>query len=192
MNIFYLDRDPVVAAQMHCDQHVHKMLLETAQMLSTAHRVLDGQLTKRPSVSGKTMVKYWVHPDEYKEQTLYKVAHLKHPSNIWIRESVEHYGWAKDLLNALSDEYTHRHGKVHATSIKVAPLLQLPPKSMKMNGGWTPPPQCMDDYLKQPNTVLAYRDFYIKEKSKFARWKKTRKSPNWYLTPSTQNTTLHM
>lgn len=42
MNIFYLDKNPVMAAQYHCDQHVVKMILETAQMLSTAHRVLDG------------------------------------------------------------------------------------------------------------------------------------------------------
>ena len=42
MNIFYLDRDPVIAAQMMCDKHVVKMILESAQMLSTAHRVLDG------------------------------------------------------------------------------------------------------------------------------------------------------
>ena len=41
MNIFYLDRDPGIAAAMHCDKHVVKMILETAQMLSTAHRVLD-------------------------------------------------------------------------------------------------------------------------------------------------------
>ena len=42
MNIFYLDKNPVVAAQMQCDKHVVKMILESAQMLSTAHRVLDG------------------------------------------------------------------------------------------------------------------------------------------------------
>ena len=42
MNIFYLDRDPKIAAQMMCDKHVVKMILESAQILSTAHRVLDG------------------------------------------------------------------------------------------------------------------------------------------------------
>ena len=43
MNIFYLDTDPVLAAQMQCDKHVVKMILESAQMLCTAHRVLDGE-----------------------------------------------------------------------------------------------------------------------------------------------------
>ena len=42
MNIFYLDRDPVVAAQLMCDKHVVKMILESAQILSTAHRAIDG------------------------------------------------------------------------------------------------------------------------------------------------------
>jgi len=40
MNIFYLSRDPVLCAEMHCDKHVVKMILETAQLLSTAHHML--------------------------------------------------------------------------------------------------------------------------------------------------------
>ena len=55
MNIFVIDKDPVVAAQEHCDKHVVKMIVESAQMLSTAHRILDGKESRRPSVSGKTM-----------------------------------------------------------------------------------------------------------------------------------------
>jgi hypothetical protein len=35
MNIFFVDRNPVTAAQMLCDKHVVKMTLETAQILST-------------------------------------------------------------------------------------------------------------------------------------------------------------
>ena len=42
MNIFYLHNDPQIAAQMHCDKHVVKMILEYAQLLSTAHHELDG------------------------------------------------------------------------------------------------------------------------------------------------------
>ena len=38
MNIFFLDKDPKIAAQLQCDKHVVKMILETAQMLSTAAR----------------------------------------------------------------------------------------------------------------------------------------------------------
>ena len=44
MNIFYLDKNPKIAAEMHCDKHVVKMITETAQLLSTAHRILDGEV----------------------------------------------------------------------------------------------------------------------------------------------------
>ena len=79
MNIFYLDKNPVVAAQMQCDKHVVKMILESAQMLSTAHRVLDG--------------------NEYADKKgLYKMAHKNHPSTIWARSSLENYVWLFDHM----------------------------------------------------------------------------------------------
>ena len=59
MNIFYLHEDPEISAKMHCDKHVVKMIIEYAQMLSTAHRMLDGVMVKKPSKSGKTMVKHY-------------------------------------------------------------------------------------------------------------------------------------
>ena len=63
MNIFVLDEDPAAAAIMLCDKHIPKMIVESAQMLSTAHRMLDGTLTKKRSRSGKTMVKYYKYDD---------------------------------------------------------------------------------------------------------------------------------
>ena len=63
MNIFALHQHPVVAAKQHCDKHVVKMILETAQLLSNAHRMLEGDETRRPSVSGKTETKYWILED---------------------------------------------------------------------------------------------------------------------------------
>ena len=64
MNIFYLDRDPNIAAQQHCDKHVVKMILESAQLLCTAHRVLDGTPYLGSSVSEKRNVARWKLPDE--------------------------------------------------------------------------------------------------------------------------------
>ena len=55
MNIFILDKDPMKAAMMLCDRHVPKMIVESAQMLSTVHRLLDGKPEKRRSKSGKTI-----------------------------------------------------------------------------------------------------------------------------------------
>lgn len=170
MNIFYLSKDAETAAQLHCDKHVVKMILETAQMLSTAHRVLDG--------------------DEYADAMgLYKLAHKNHPSTIWTRASVEQYLWLYDLFHYLLKEYTFRYGKHHASERLVGALSKLPENIS--NAGFTDPPQCMPDYCKGEDTVLAYQNYYILEKSRFAKWKK-RPVPEWFSggTPDGKRTVL--
>jgi hypothetical protein len=154
MNIFYLDRDPKIAAQMMCDRHVVKMILESAQMLSTAHRVLDG--------------------DEYAEKMgLYKLAHKNHPSTIWVRSNELNYRWLWEHYVALMDEYTYRYGKIHATA-RLRDALDKTPKNMPpiqlTDSPFTAPPQCMPAYCKGDDTVKAYQTYYIVEKSGFAKW----------------------
>ena len=163
MNIFYLDRDPEIAAQMMCDKHVVKMILESAQMLSTAHRVLDG--------------------DEYaNEMGLYKLAHKNHPSTIWVRTSSENYRWLFNHYDALMQEYTYRYDKTHATS-RLRDALDKTPDNMPAiqltDTPWPAPPQCMPDYCKGDDAVLAYQTYYIVEKSGFAKWKR-RDIPEWF------------
>ena len=92
MNLFILNRNPVIAAQDQCDKHVVKMIVESAQMLSTVHRMLDGIETKRPSKSGKTMAKYFELSDD-REDVLYKAVHFNHPCTVWSRESMHNYRW---------------------------------------------------------------------------------------------------
>ena len=158
MNIFYLDRDPVIAAQMMCDKHCIKMILESAQMLSTTHRVLDGE--------------------EYANKMgLYKLAHKNHPSTIWVRTSEDNYDWLWQHMCALMKEYTHRYGKRHATERLTDPLCNAPDQIG--NGEFTDPPQCMPDYCKGEDTVMAYQTYYILKKSGFARWTK-RQTPEWF------------
>ena len=57
MNIFYLHRSPKICAEMHCDKHVVKMILESGQMLSTAHRVLDGEVVHTLSKNNRKIKK---------------------------------------------------------------------------------------------------------------------------------------
>ena len=78
MNIFAVHQDPVIASQMLCDTHINKMTVESAQMLSTVHRMVDGTLEYRPSKSGKRMNKYWAVSDS-REFVLYKAVHMHHP-----------------------------------------------------------------------------------------------------------------
>lgn len=130
MNIFVLDKNPIRAAQLQCDKHVVKMIVESAQMLSTAHRILDGTKTKRPSKSGKRMVDYWVHPNNNLENTLYKAVHPSHPSTLWTMESIQNYIWHYDHWYALCVEYQYRYKKVHSTETLLEYVLSIPPKNI--------------------------------------------------------------
>ena len=158
MNIFYLDSRPDTAAEMHCDKHCVKMILEYAQLLSTAHRVLDGDDA---------------HPD------LYKIAHKNHPSTRWTRSSEDHYVWLYELFRNLSIEFSNRYDKVHLSWKKLGFILDSLPKNIEDNG-WEDPPQCMPDSCKDEDVVTAYRNYYIQEKKSFAEWKHTRE-PEWML-----------
>ena len=60
MNIFILDDDPIKAAQLQCDKHVVKIIVESAQMLSTAHRMLDGAMETRLTKSGRKGKYYYL------------------------------------------------------------------------------------------------------------------------------------
>lgn len=173
MNIFYLDNDPKKAAIYHCDKHVVKMILETAQLLSTAHRVLDGTFIK---LGNK---KHHKHPNPEKEEALYKATHINHPSAIWVRESVQNYSWAYMLFMYLSDEYEERYNKQHNSWLKLRHLLITPPKNL-FNKIPTPIPLAMPDEYKDQDPVVAYRTYYKENKAYMAKWEKLANTPSWW------------
>lgn len=127
MNVFFLDECPIKAAQYQCDKHVVKMILETAQMLSTAHRVLDGKQLVSPK-TGKPLQQF-DHPLWHEE--LYKCAHINHPSTKWIRASAGNYSWAYQHFRALCNEYTYRYGKVHESERKLLDILNFLPSKLE-------------------------------------------------------------
>ena len=177
MNIFYLHKDPDICAEYHCDKHVLKMIIEYAQLLSTAHRMLDGEEEKVLSNSGKRMVTNFKL--DYKRDTLiYKVAHANHPSNIWVRSAADHYIYTMELWNSLNMQYTKRYGKVHETFKKLCQYLNQLPNNIDKNVGFQEPPQCMPDECKREDTITAYRSFYRAHKREFATWKN--QVPEWF------------
>jgi hypothetical protein len=182
MNIFALDNSPDIAAQYHCDKHVPKMIVESAQMLSTCHRILDGVETKRLSKSGKRQVKYWLHPDSHLETILYKAVHMNHPCTVWTRESLVNYNWHYDLFKQLANEFTHRYGKLHASWLKLKDILSVPPKNIP-NLGSTPfklamgaQPQC----INYNDPIGSYRDFYQTKQDLFKMTWTKRNTPTWF------------
>lgn len=176
MNIFYLHEDQSTCAKMHCDKHVVKMAVEYAQLLSTCHRVMDGEKYYDKTSIGRRIQRWKLNNEDY-EESLYKASHVNHPCNIWIRESSQHYRWLWSMWVYLCHEYTIRYGKIHKASDLRGYLFDKP-NSLRDNG-WTDPPQCMPDALKvKGDTIKAYRNYYQVEKSKFATW--LTEEPIWY------------
>ena len=185
MNIFVLDDDPTIAAQLQCDKHVVKMIVESAQMLSTVHRMVDGVMERRPSKSG-SMLQYYKLDDE-REDLLYKACHYNHPSTVWTRESCCNYSWHYEHFTALCDEYTYRYGKVHATDIKLREVLKALPVNINRKAGKTPfklamssNPECVVHDLGGTNAVESYRNFYKTKQERFKMVWTKRKIPEWF------------
>jgi len=177
MNIFYLNDDPVISAEMHCDKHVVKMVIEYAQLLSTAHRIIDGIEYQGKTKLGRN-IRRWKMEDSLKEEVLYKASHINHPSAKWVRENAIQYQFMYDMFVALCDEYKFRYGREHLTDTKLRGLLNEVPDNMEL-GSWSVPPQCMPDDVKvepishpltSDNVITAYHKYYAVYKKDFAKW----------------------
>jgi hypothetical protein len=181
MNLFVLDKDPVKAAELQCDKHVVKMIVESAQMLSTAHRMLDGVFERRPSKSGKTMSKYWRLPDN-RESIMYKAVHMHHPCTVWTTQSNNNYTWHWAHFAALCDEYQYRYGKVHATDKLLRKALQSLPRNIPI-GYLTPQPLAMKsnpECMNESDVVGSYRSFYQTKQARFKMVWTKREVPKWF------------
>ena len=170
MNIFVLSETPGEAAIQHCDKHVVKMVLEYAQLLSTAHRVLDGTNN--------------ILSDSRKDELLYRATHMNHPCAKWVREDGYNYAWTWELLRSLCDEYYYRYGqhkkidqkhKVERSGL-LNELSHLPVNLDATSR--TPFAQCMPDEYKDDDVVQAYKNYYLGEKVHILKYT-SRDKPEW-------------
>ena len=143
MNIFLLDKDPKKCATYHCDKHVVKMILESAQMLCTAHWVTGSSAP-------------------------YKPTHIHHPCSIWVRESIDNYTFLCSLGYNLCLEYTSRYGRIHKTQKVIEWCIQNKPNVERK--GLTPFAQAMPEEYKNKSPVKAYRSYYAGEKKDLLRY----------------------
>lgn len=181
MNIFYLNENPDLCAKEHLDKHSSKMCVEYAQILSTAHRVLDGHIWFGRSTNGRKVARYF-HPNSIMNQELYKAAHINHPSTKWARESLANYCWLYDLWIALCKEYEHRYERVHESYRKLEMPLMLTPDNIP-DEPFTQPPPAMKEYpqcIVEGDSIASYRNYYWEAKRPFARWTK-RTKPVWWI-----------
>ena len=182
MNIFYLDKDPKVCAQMHVDKHCIKMILEYAQLLSTAHRILDGTVSIGLGKTGRKQTRY-VLPDD-RESVLYSATHLNHPSAVWCRQSAMNYHWLYTLLVECCKEYTYRYGKIHkCESSGLVNRLQTTPTNINGTKDFTEPTPAMPEDVKVPgDSINSYRRYYVMNKEHLWSWSgkiNSRERPQW-------------
>ena len=161
MNIFVLSANPREAAKWHVDKHIVKMPLETAQILYAARRHYGDDTTP------------------------YKATHQHHPCCKWASESVENYVWLCILGIELCIEYVYRYGRKHKCCDIIEECLLKVPKKIA-NKGRTEFVQAMPDHCKMDNPVLAYRNYYLQEKSHLAKWK-NRGVPHWWINECIQS-----
>lgn len=155
MNLFVLDVDPEMAAQYHCDKHVVKMTLETAQLLCTA-----------------------VHELGFSFPGQYRPTHVNHPCAIWVRQTRGNAFWALELLQQLGVEYTHRYGRVHASTALLEPLRACLHYAEFPDMAMTPFAQAMPEEYRDPDPVKAYRQYYLGEKLRMMEYT-DRATPYW-------------
>jgi len=183
MNIFYLHHDPKICAEMHNDKHCIKMILEYCQLLSTAHRVLDGEMYIDKTVNNRN-IKRWRLLDD-RESILYSATHIHHPSAVWVRKSIGNYYWLSNLLVDLCKEYTYRYGKVHKCERDglVQLLHDCTPDNMNVIAFTEPTPAMPDDVKIAGDSLASYRNYYISNKQHLASWKgkvNSRNIPEWF------------
>ncbi len=195
MNIFVLHLNPIIAAQMHCDRHVVKMIIESAQLLYTCcllYGIVGHDITDLINTA----------PVTAKGSHGYRATHVNHPCCKWLSESVENYKWLITMAKELCSEYTRRYKKIHATEQHIDWLSYVCPKIPEIPQ--TPFVIVMPDEYKcieavvqsdhdhdhgqhhgqhhrhsrHHDPVASYRKYYCKAKT-FAKWSKTG-TPSWY------------
>jgi hypothetical protein len=177
MNIFYIDKSPAKCAEQMVDKHVVKMILETAQLLSTAHRLLDGEEYVGQTATGRK-AKRWRLNDE-RETILYSATHINHPSAVWCRQSNNNYNWLFAHFLSLLNEYTYRYGKRHKCSDPAfVDALRQTPRNIPV-GYFTPvTPAMAEQYIVSDDSVTNYRNYYREGKIHLHKWTK-RQPPEW-------------
>ena len=160
MNVFYIHEDPKEAARLHIwHKHVVKMILEYAQLLSTAHRLLDGIESEGVTKTGRKKKVYTLNGNQ---NNVYNATHINHPSAVWVRANKAHYCWVYECMMELGNIYKEKSksGNEHLTITKMKDLLANPPLNIP-DLPFEEPPQAMDDKFKvEGDSLAAYKKYY--------------------------------
>lgn len=139
MNIFVLDLDPKIAATQLIDKHVVKMVLETAQLLSSVCNLIAGEKVAQ-----------------------YKTTHKNHPCTVWARTSQQNFDWLVQHGLAIAAEYTKRYKKVHKSQAVIEWCRDNAPQLPDI--GLTKFAMAMPEQYRTDDPVESYRRYYQAEK----------------------------
>ena len=184
MNIFVLHEDPRIAAQMHCDKHVCKMIVEHAQMMAAAYYHTIGINRKKEFPQNQEKIndlfRGWPRKREDGTEWHYSLSHVNHPCTIWTRTSIENFNWLLECTKALCQEFVVRwKGKDHSIQKILDWIDHNPPKlpSIERTSFARAMPMC----YQSDNAIESYRKYYAYKTSYMkVRWKLPSVSPDWW------------
>mgnify|MGYP003335687260 CR=1 FL=1 len=179
MNIFAVDHSPEEAARSLCDKHVTKMIVESAQLLSTAHRLIDGEQYDGKTLSGRN-AKRWRLTDSSRDDRIYQATFINHPCAIWARSCSSNYLWLAKHALAMCEEFELRYEHGHKTKGLIEFFVDNLPVRI-LHGPLEDFALAMpEEYKDSGNTVKSYRDYYIHVKARLAQWKLPDRMPFWF------------
>lgn len=153
MNIFVVDLNPAIAGRSLCDKHIVKQVLEACQLLCSAFQ---------PGTAP------------------YRRTHYNHPCAIWARQSYDNYLWLLEHGYALAAEYNRRYQKIHKCEEVLTWAAVNGSKLSFPEKGLTPFAQAMPEEYKDPDPVVAYRNYYRGAKRHIATWRHPAQPPEWW------------
>ena len=182
MNIFVLHENPRIAAEMHCDKHCNKMIVEHAQMLTAAYYSTLG-ISRKKEIPDKQdgvnqMFKGWPRKNADGTEWHYAISHVNHPCTVWTRTTKENFNWLLECTDHLCSEFKRRWKHEHSIKKIVDWMRENPPKLPSSE--LTPFAQAMPDCFRSTSTTEAYRKYYgMKTTYMKLEWRFT-PSPEWW------------
>jgi len=183
MNIFVLHEDPKIAAQMHCERHILKMIIEHTQMMAATYYHTIGISRKKEILENQekvsTLFSGFPRKDENGNDKPYMISHINHPCTVWTRTSLSNFNWLLDCTKALCEEFTYRYKGKHSVEAIIDWMYTNPPKIEDI--GLTPFAQAMPEFYRGKDPIEAYRKYYAFKTSYMkVNWKLEERIPTWW------------
>lgn len=182
MNIFVLDENPTIAAEMHCDKHVPKMIVEHTQMLAAAYYSTLGISRKKEIAHKQNLVNKLFQGFPRKKSDgsdwPYAITHVNHPCTVWTRSSIDNWNWLIECTDALCTEFNKRWKHPHSVKAIINWMRQNPPTLPSI--GQTQFGVAVPDCFRTGNATESYKKYYATKTSYMkVEWKYSNK-PCWF------------